>query len=723
MKKLLLSFLGMFLTGFMFAQTYPYVDVYDISFVDSTRLANCVDSSAYLGDTITTRGIVVTDGNLSEVGSSSITGGSRPFIAIVDTSNNGTPGPFKGAIIMGADPTNNPVSDIENALAGDIIEITAIVGAFNGLVQLQPLNSTAVSVVGATTVPTFINISAGDIQDAARANKLPTGEQWDGSYVELENMTVTSVSIFSSGSRAEFTIQDTGGSRVLVADRFLPMVVDGVATVNPNSPDTAGSLIAPSVGTIYNHVRGIIFQDQNGCAGGSGFAGGYEINPFDSTDFDKAPSPASVVNVLRNPVTPNDTQKVTVTADIFDNDGTVTSATLYYSADTSAALNLFSSIAMTNTSGTEYTADIPAFALDSVVRYYIEAVDDSSNTTTVPNGEPFVYTVRANGTTIEDIQFAKNLGSASSALDGLEVEITAFVTASYQAGDLGYLYVQDTSASEFGGIYISGNDAESNVLTFNKGDEVWIKGTVGDQFGFTLINVDSARSTGNTATVDPIVLNPSDSVLFSNGSNELERYEGMLVSYENPTGKVWVIDSLGFGEYTVGSGKDATYTARVLAGRQSGTSAQSSLDVSYIADTATYGSGLNVTPVQVDTSFSMDALAGLLYYSFGNYKLTPRNNADFSNLIVSIETIETRTVSSNIYPNPTNDRVNVQIDENYQFGQLNIQLMDITGKTVVETKTAQHLTSLNLFGLERGIYILKVMNGNELINTSKLILK
>lgn len=726
MRKLLLSVFGIIAASFSFAQTYTYVDIYDISFVDSTKLANCVDSSAYLGDTIVTRGIVVTDGNLSEVASGSITGGSRPFIALVDTSDDGSPGPFKGAVVMGADPTNNPVSDIENALAGDIIEITAIIGEFNGLVQLQPLDANSVSVVGATNPPTFQTIAASDIQDDTRSNKLPTGEQWDGAYVELENMTVTSVSIFSSGSRVEFTVQDTGGNRVLVADRFLPMVLDGIRVVNPNSPspDTLGKLIAPSVGTKYNHIRGIIFHDENGCAGGSSFAGGYEINPFDSTDFDKAPSPASVVNVSRDPITPNASQMVTVSADIFDNDGMVTSAYLFYSADPNAMFSAYDSVAMTNSMGNEYSAQIPAFGLDTVVNYYIKAEDDSANITANPFNDSFFYTVRANGTAIMDIQFARDVASASSSLDGQLVTVTGFVTASYQSGDLGYLYIQDTSASEYAGIFVSGNDPNNVVLGLSRGDEVTIRGTVGDQFGFTLLNVDSAYTSGNTATVKPIVINPSDSNYFKSGSRELERLEGMLVSYENPNGRVWVNNAnLGFGEYTVGSGKNAAYTARILAGRQAGTSAQSSLDVSYIGDTATYGSGLNVAAVQVDTTFSMDALQGLMYYSFGNFKLTPRDNADFQSLLVSIETIESRTVNSNIYPNPSNDRVNVQIDENYQFSQLNIQLFDMTGRAVVQTTTSTHLTSFNLFGLERGMYILKVMNGNELINTSKLILE
>ena len=72
----------------------PFVSITDIN--QPADLTNCNDSSAYFGDTIRTIGVVVTDGSLSEVASSSVIGGYRPFIHIVDTTNNGVAGPYKG---------------------------------------------------------------------------------------------------------------------------------------------------------------------------------------------------------------------------------------------------------------------------------------------------------------------------------------------------------------------------------------------------------------------------------------------------------------------------------------------------------------------------------------------------------------------------------------------------------------------------------------------------
>lgn len=731
MRKLLLSLIGIFAAGFMSAQTYPYVDINTLMFVDSTSLANCVDTNIYLGDTVTTRGVVLTDGNLTEVGSGSVQGGYRPFFSMVDTSNGGAQGPFNQMVVMAAFDNGNQlqaVSIVPTLRAGMVVEVTGVVTNFAGLVQLQPLNNNSVSIEsGAPQQPTPVVISAGDIQDQNGNNVLPTGEQWEGAYVELQNVSVVSVSIFSGGSRCEFTVADANGNQVLIADRFLPMVMDSVSTVNPNSPDSIGRFTPPAIGTIYNHIRGVIFQDENGCANPTAqYAGGYEINPVFSTDFDKAAPPPQVTNIQRNPLVPNATQSVTVSADIIDVDGTVSSATLFYSADQTAATSLFQSVTMTN-SGSVYSATIPAFPLDSVVRYYISATDDSSLTTNTPVE---YYTVRSNGLTIMDLQLVPSFVSGdASAYEGDTVTVTGIVTASYQVGDLGFLYIQDATSNEFAGIYVDGGP--NSKFSLNRGDEARITGVVEENFGFTQIAADSVVATSNTGTINPIVLNPSNPNLFP-FSNELEKYESMLLRYENPVvgGTVNIIDTnirlqngLSTGEFTVGSGFLATTAARVLTGRQVTGQAQGSANVSYVSDTAQFAVNLNVTPIQINRNYMMDYVEGILYYAFGDYKLTPRNNADFGNIVVSIEDIENSNVNTKLYPNPAQDRVMIQLDENYEFNQLEVEVIDLSGRVVVEQRTATHLSSINLSGLEGGMYIVKVMDQGEMIHSAKLMLK
>ena len=81
MRNFILSVFALLLVSGAYAQTYPFVSITDIN--QPADLTNCNDSSAYFGDTIRTIGVVVTDGSLSEVASSSVIGGYRPFIHII----------------------------------------------------------------------------------------------------------------------------------------------------------------------------------------------------------------------------------------------------------------------------------------------------------------------------------------------------------------------------------------------------------------------------------------------------------------------------------------------------------------------------------------------------------------------------------------------------------------------------------------------------------------
>jgi hypothetical protein len=85
------------------------------------------------------------------------------------------------------------------------------------------------------------------------------------------------------------------------------------------------------------------------------------------TDF-----PPFIQNISNLPVLPNGTTPVTVSADIFDNDG-ISSATLYYSQDGMS----YTPAAMTNFSGNTYNGTIPAAGGSSIIYFYIKAVDNN----------------------------------------------------------------------------------------------------------------------------------------------------------------------------------------------------------------------------------------------------------------------------------------------------------------------------------------------------------
>jgi len=74
------------------------------------------------------------------------------------------------------------------------------------------------------------------------------------------------------------------------------------------------------------------------------------------------------------------------------------------------------------------------------------------------------------------------------------------------------------------------------------------------------------------------------------------------------------------------------------------------------------------------------------------------------------------------YPNPANDVLNVELTHT-QIAGVKLELLDLTGKTVVaeqlEDAFSTQAYQMNVAGVENGVYILKVTNGDE-VTTSKV---
>src|SRR6056300_1473051 len=223
MRKLLLSFVFAVFGMTAFAQNY--VSISDINYVSPTDLAACNDTSSYLGQTVITRGVVVTPGNVTEVASGSVTGGARPFIFIQDTAVGGQSTPFAGIEVMGVYTSSTGSLQVPatftQALPGDIVEVKGVVGEYNGSNQLSLADANSFSIVSLTSDPIVSDtITVGDLNDAQFVNNLTTGEQYEGSFVTVTDVTVTSV-VFFSGNRVSVNVADANGNSINLSDRFL----------------------------------------------------------------------------------------------------------------------------------------------------------------------------------------------------------------------------------------------------------------------------------------------------------------------------------------------------------------------------------------------------------------------------------------------------------------------------------------------------------------------
>jgi predicted extracellular nuclease len=688
----LLAFL-LCLGGAAMAQ-YPLVTIQDIQTVTPANLTACIEASPLVGDTVRVVGTLI----------------QKPDSAALTDNNsfqfwirNGY-GDFSGLDIIGFfDPNLIGVTNLEQ---GDSVRITGVVTEFGpGETEIIPLDNAPITILGAglTIAPTVVDVA--ELNDNAQVNQLPTGEKWEGQYIEIQNVTVATVDPFGA-NRISFTVVDGSGNVVNITDKFLAQRLPAGAP--------SGNFIAPNVGDTYAYIRGVLTHSPNGCMGGNGR--GYEISPTQLTDYLANSQAPAIISVTRNHVTPTSSQPVTVSAQVTDNSAFVASATLYYAVGVGNTNYL--SVNMTLTGGTStngtWTADIPAQSNGAFVKYYVGATDDSSNTgynRAVPSGQdPYFYTVRDNGTTIVDVQFVPGtFSSASSGYVGMDVTVDGVVTASAEANNLGYVFIQQENELAWAGIMVTDNPS---LATLTVGQKVRITGTVRENFNFTRIEQVSSVQVLGTGTINPLDQDPS---LFATwGIATSEPYEGMLLNLLHPTVgmTLFVVDTnpdapSNFGEWRVG--KDVFNPVdgcRILTGRQTSTT-YSSYNVSYVNNVGLWGPNLNVTPIQVNNGDVVNSIRGVMAYTFGNFKLLPRNNPDV-NILTGIDNVQDLYVVA--YPNPVHDQLHLRyVNEGHSLENVQATVYDIMGRAMhTFTMGVNTDAVVDISNLAPGNYIVKV---------------
>ena len=199
----------------------------------------------------------------------------------------------------------------------------------------------------------------------------------------------------------------------------------------------------------------------------------------------------------------------------------------------------------------------------------------------VANGTPGAVNstpAAAIGYTISEIQSDADTNGAS-ALTGVVVATQGVVTGVY--ADAGVFSMQDGPGA-WSGIWVA------TSLPVVVGDEVTVIGTVTEQFGLTIITGVSdleVVSQGN-----PL---PAAQSLFTADINN-EEWEGVLLEI---TGIVTTGDA-NFGEWIIDDGSGPARIDNL---------------------------GIEVTPVDLDVQFTV---IGPNYFSFGNFKLEPRDSSD-----------------------------------------------------------------------------------------------
>lgn len=247
------------------------------------------------------------------------------------------------------------------------------------------------------------------------------------------------------------------------------------------------------------------------------------------------------------------------------------------------------------------------------------------------------------------------------------VETTGIVTAVQYNG----YYLQDGNGP-WNGIFVLDF---VNVPTI--GDEVTVSGNVEEYFNLTEIKNPTAyavNSSGNTL--------PTPTVVTTLGAND-EQYEGVLVKVNGATCTADTTVN-GFGEWTINDG-----------------SGDLVVDDKMYVFAPTQSVDYNVT--------------GVMDYSFSVFKLLPR---DMNDVVISTSIEEIKNIKVSVYPNPVKDNISFELStNNYQ-----VQIFDITGKTIKQASSLRNKLTLSTTELNNGIYFYSIFTKEgSLITTNKFI--
>ena len=711
-KKLIVAAL-LILPAMAFAQTYPLISIHDLQYVDDQNLANGLDSALqYVGDTVQVEGVVTFDPCYYGLSPNQHRNGT--FLSQVNATGAWSALHIliePGAIGLGSAPADlQQLSDdadyYDNCVYGNTVKVTGIFKGYSNNTQLYllPIQTDVTSFSNPIPAPIVMQIDSFEKSDGqgGQAIQIPSGEKYEGVYVELHNVRVVDVTVTSSGTRINWSIQDDFGNKMKIRDMsgyFRNDTADNFCTsagsITPTPFDT------PIVNSVLAFIRGVIVEYKTG-------TGPYEYFLAPLTLADIGPTTYSAPVITINPVAipvPSTSQAQTVSASIVDFDGTVSSATLYYASGLSN--NVFTSVAMTNTSGNNWQATIPALGPDSTyIKFWIKAIDNDGHQSNTPDslGTNSFYLIKNAGiTSLVQLNFHP-LGYFSSpyanqTITNMNVPGTVISTTSIY--DEGSVFIQDGQIP-WTGIALKG----SNVISLQRGDRINItKAKVIEDFGITTLDSITYTVTSQVPVIQPILGLPIDSVIAAK-YNYTEKYEGMLIGYNS----VFVVNqnpdapSSDFGEWSIYTNSSTTSGLRCD---------DQSNDI---------GFGFNADSLSLNQP--LNYIYGILVRSFSNWKMWPRNRDDiagFQVIYIGIDELQKENTDWTIYPNPINNELNIQYSGSSK--NLFVELFDAAGKKVMEQKGTFPNSVLNVQSLSSGTYVLQLNDGTNTLHSKIVKLK
>lgn len=711
-------------SAYTFAQTYPVVTNKQVQQVPQDSLTKAdasnlsahttLDDSQLNTDTVSVYGVVMSRVRISQGGPLQIPSlGNGYVFYIADTSASGG---WNGMFIRASDTAAAVTSLVTVLDTGMVVKVTGRVTEFNPSVRSGvPANNFS----STTQFEMDLDPGAGFNFTQIEINPLPmkrrpsatliqisdlfkgstpqfaTGEQWEGCYVEVRNVTVVQSTI--SNNRMTIVVEDALANRLTVLDDSYYYRVD-LSGYQP-----------PAQGAKLTYVRGFI-------------ANRYGISPIYPNDIQVASFPPTVTTVRRIPIIPKSTEAVTVTAKVTDTNvgGSVTKAELLYGIEGGALQVMPMTLATVDSA----VGTIPPQPNGAFIRYMVFATDNDNEKGRSPQDttrEFNFYRVYDSPVTIRDMQYTPyktgNTGYFSAV-----VSLRGVVTADTANLGANFIYIQD-GTQPWSGILVDGTT--DPVKTLKMGDDVTITGTVGESPNRTrLSNITAVVKNGTAPVPAPIQRQTKDFKTnpggIIDGDPISEQWESMLVKFQNLTVTLQNSDDPGtnFGEFNVDDGTGAMRVDDIGTWKK------------------TYSNGLpaHTGSILLVKGSKIESLTGIVYYGNSNYKLEPRGASDFTGVVTGVERIADAATSFILhqnYPNPfsagsygnPSTTITYEIPE---FIHVRLSVFDALGREV--TTLVNQTQSVGIYtaqfhsrNLPSGIYYYRLTAGN-FTQTEKMVI-
>jgi hypothetical protein len=568
-------------------------------------------------------------------------------------------------------------------ISDDLFYIHDGTGAFHGVACYMPGTPTPVQ---EGDLVTFCGYVSEYYQQTEIVRHFPTSMKIESHGNAIYYTPVTTAQITYNNTASEAyegqLVQVSNATVTLDSDVYGIWYCADSSILNCKVDDEAYYTYDAEVGDQLATLRGICFYD----------FGEYKLQPRYDEDII---GPPRISDVRYSPVPPSAGVPTTISATMEDNVD-ITSATLHWSY--SKARPYPNTVPMTESTryANTWSGNVPGQTAGTRVYYYVECSDGTMDAERPSGVGGYSYYV---GTTaIQNVQQVPPGGDASP-MDTLAVNVEGYVTAEPGIYNANAFFIQDDDGAWDGIMVYDG----SGTVSFNRGDHVVCCGEVNEYYGQTELSLHFPEA----AQLSPVKGEPVAPTSIGTGYLQnvvsAEQYEGVYVIAEDAT----VYDEdIAFGEWTI-SNDTAADTCRV----------------------GDYGS-YDYVPVSGDNVY----VKGIVFYSFGLYKIEPRGNEDIAANPVGVteDYFGGKFGLAQNAPNPFNPKTSIAFNLTHA-GDVSLEVYDVAGRKVAtlidrHMEAGFHVTQWDgtTGDGERaasGVYFYKLSAGDEETSKKMVLLK